>query len=170
MDANGFGIFPFIVIAIIGLVSSIVMVVAYQINFRKTYYFYVNNIKISFTPGGMYGASKLYIDDKLVDEHPRRYANKSLTLAYNANNFNLRIHIEEGIFVLKPVINAFINNDKVNIEDFTSGQRIDLSELNIQNDEIPAEAKGNAVYCTNCGTKMSKDAKFCQSCGTKIKD
>lgn len=33
---------------------------------------------------------------------------------------------------------------------------------------VPAETATSVKFCTNCGSKMDKDALFCSACGTKL--
>ena len=32
---------------------------------------------------------------------------------------------------------------------------------------IPAESKGKALFCSNCGTRLAQNAKFCANCGAQ---
>ena len=68
-----------------------------------------------------------------------------------ANKKNINNYIDEGEKELHEMVSAFASVTKDAINKTTKTVNI------------------NTIYCTHCGTKITKDAKYCKNCGKKTK-
>ncbi len=171
----------FVVVMLIALIAFICWVIVFCIqsvqNYHKTYYFFLNGVKISFVAGSQYKAGQLFIGDKLVDSQPISYS-VGKTLTYQSPNLSIRINVGNYWFTPKPKFSVFINNQEQHITNF-QGEELYLPDVEFGDFEVgekkverktEQKTETETKYCQYCGAKIKQSALYCEKCGSKQDD